>query len=214
MAVDIANETRKVGNALASVRIDQMIVNMAKGIAQGQFELDRKAIENLKVMGLPDTVTIGDEQLSMLEAGFVPSFYQFVDTILELKMEVKVRTEDNKSRSSKETKSASISASGKFMGFKTDVTAAYSKTIDTAHSQKYSQDLSAQSLLRTKLVPVPAPEPLMERITIILEDLRAKLEAKRKELEENPPEGKSLKDAIEEMKTNAMNEMIESLSIG
>src|SRR5688572_24401247 len=103
--VDIAAETLKVGNAMASVRIDQMILNLAKGIAWGQYDLDLVGVQITKMMGVPGTVAIGGELLSMLEAGFVPSFYHFVDTILEYKMEVHIREETNTSLSFKEASS-------------------------------------------------------------------------------------------------------------
>lgn len=200
MARDIAADTLAVGNALASVRIDQMILNLAKGIAWGQYELDKVGVDITKMMGVPGMVTIGDEKLSMLEAGFLPSFYHFVDTILELKMEVNIREEVNTSLSAKSSTSASTSvetggefgvkasASGGFGPFSASVethakahwntksTAAYSRSVDASHSQKFSQDLSATSLMRTKLVPVPAPELLVERIKILLERMREEAE--------------------------------------
>lgn len=192
MAVDIAAETLKVGNAMASVRIDQMILNLAKGIAWGQYELDKVGVDITKMMGVPGTVSIGGDKISMLEAGFIPSFYHFVDTILEMKMEVNMREEHSTHLNFKETSQrkmeteagVEVSAKAKFnffMGsveagmkanYKTKTSAAYSKSLDAGHSQKFSQDLSATSLMRTKLVPVPAPEVLVERIRILLEKLR------------------------------------------
>ncbi|MEO9484723.1 MAG: hypothetical protein ABJG47_14790 [Ekhidna sp.] len=196
MARDISQETLKVGNALASVRIDEMILNLAKGIAWGQYELDRVGVDITKMMGAPGTVSIGGEQVSMLEAGFTPSFYHFVDTILEMKMEVNIREEESSSKSvstktSKEKESSSsykFSASGSAnLGlFKMKASAsgggssksksAYSKAVDSTQSQKYSQDLSASSLMRTKIVPIPPPEILLERIKILLEKLRKEAE--------------------------------------
>lgn len=190
--VDIAEQTAKVGNALTSVKLESMILQLAKGIAWGQYELDKVGVEITKMMGAPGTVSIGGEKLSMLEAGFIPSFYHFVDTILEIKMEVNIREEQASSEATKETTSSSsesetsveTSASAKVdfwigsaemsvkAGYKAKNTAAYSKTVDASHSQKFSQDLSASSLMRTKIVPVPAPELLVERVKILLEKLR------------------------------------------
>jgi hypothetical protein len=200
LAVDIAGETLKVGNALTSVRIDQMILNLAKGIAWGQYELDKVGVEITKMMGVPGTVSIGGEKLSMLEAGFIPSFYHFVDTILELKMEVHVREEESSSQSLKESMSqsaetevgaeasvkagvnafvASVEVSAK-ASYKAKNTSAYSRSVDASHAQKFSQDLSASSLMRTKIVPVPPPELLVERIKILLEKLRKEAEDEQK----------------------------------
>ena len=196
MLVDIANETLKVGNALTSVRIDKSILNLAKGIAWGQYELDIVGVDITKMMGVPGMVTIGEEELSMLDAGFIPSFYHFVDTILEIKMEVNIREEQMTSTATKETVSketvaetagevetslswkgwgARFSARAK-ASWKNKTTSAYSRTVDAAHSQKFSQDLSATSLMRTKIVPVPPPALLLERIKILLERLREEAE--------------------------------------
>lgn len=176
MPVDIAQKAVEVGNAITSLRLDQMILNLAKGIAWGQYELDKVGVDITKMMGVPGTVSIGDKQLSMLEAGFIPSFYHFVDTILEVKMDVNVREEITDTTSTKLSTNASIEAEAKggFGWFSGSVktTAAFSTSKDTTHSQKYNQDLSASSLMRTKLVPVPPPELLLERIKILLEQLR------------------------------------------
>lgn len=202
MQVDIAAETLKVGNAMASVRIDQMILNLAKGIAWGQYELDKVGVDITKMMGVPGTVSIGGEKLSMLEAGFIPSFYHFVDTILEMKMEVNIREEKSSSmgykqsmqRSMEMEAGAEVSAKvgvntylvntevGMKAHWKQKASAAYSQSVDAKHSQKFSQDLSATSLMRTKIVPVPPPELLVERIKMLLDKLRE--EAKLEEAEQ------------------------------
>jgi len=195
--VNIAKESKKVGEALTSVPLDQMIVSMAKGIAWGQYELDKVGMDVTKMMGVPGSVSIGDEQLSMLEAGFLPTFYHFVDTILELKMEINVRQEQSQENKSSATNSyskmaqrtSSSSRSAKLGFFRNSAKASYksssknesktsyAKTVDAAHSQKYSQDLSATSLMRTKLVPKPAPDVLVERIQVLLERMRAEAKA-------------------------------------
>ena len=191
MPRNIAKDALSVGNALASVRIDQMILNLAKGIAWGQYELDKVGIDITRMMGAPGSVAIGGEKLSMLEAGFTPSFYHFVDSILELKMEVNIREEELKETRLKDQKSGSQTMTfnmenttkaqgsvgyGPFsasveselkIGFGYKNESAYLRSLDTTHSQKFSQDLSASSLMRTKLVPVPPPELLLERIRLL-----------------------------------------------
>jgi len=201
MARNVAADTLAVGNALASVRIDQMILNLAKGIAWGQYDPDKVGVDITKMMGVPGTVTIGGDAISMLEAGFIPSFYHFVDTILELKMEVNIREEVATSVSAKMSVSrksevttggelemkTGASASIPYLfsanmemrakaNWETKSTSAYSRSVDASHSQKFSQDLSASSLMRTKLVPVPPPEVLVERIKILLEKLQQESE--------------------------------------
>jgi hypothetical protein len=242
MAVDIASETIKVGNALTSVRIDQMILDLAKGIAWGQYELDKVGVEITKMMGVPGTVSIGGEKLSMLEAGFIPSFYHFVDTILELKMEVSVREEESSSLSLKESMqqgtetevgaeasfkagvngfvaSAEVSAKA---SYRAKSTSAYSRSMDASHAQKFSQDLSASSLMRTKIVPVPPPELLVERIKILLEKLRKQAEEELKQqqaaYEKDPKPENKPKDldqiVLEKVEASVLERVDKSLSGG
>src|SRR6185436_19717344 len=78
-----------------------------KGIAWGQYELDKVGVDITKMMGVHGIVSIGGEKLSMLDAGFVPSFYHFVDTILEIKMDVHIREEEDSSQSLKMSQSGS-----------------------------------------------------------------------------------------------------------
>ncbi len=188
-----AERVKKVGAEIASIPLHEMITELAKGIAWGQYELDKVGVDVTKMMGVPGVVSIGDENLSMIEAGFLPSFYHFVDTILELKMDVSLRQEDFSSVESASTLSGSrteessldykwklkistflgsVTASGKGSN-KRSTTTAYSRSLNTRQSRKYNQDLSSSSLMRTKIVPVPTPQVLLERIQVLLKRLRA-----------------------------------------
>lgn len=228
LSMDIAKQTTAVGAAIASVPIDQMILKLAQGIAWGQYELDKTGVAVTKMMGVPGSVSIGGEKLSMLEAGFLPSFYHFVDTILELKMEVKIREESNQHMSYKESMSkksetemgTSMSVKAKAgmaiasveMGVKASYKAkssqAYSRSVDAGFSQQFSQDLSATSLMRTKIVPKPPPELLVERVKILLEKLR-----KEAEMEAKDGEGKD-KKSLEERLEEKLMEKIENDLLG
>ncbi|MCP5051989.1 MAG: hypothetical protein GY940_32775, partial [bacterium] len=60
-------------------------------------------------------------------------------------------------------------------------TSAFASSLDTTHAQKFSQDLSASSLMRTKIVPVPPPAVLVERINILLDQLKGEAEVEEAE---------------------------------
>ncbi|WP_421765349.1 hypothetical protein [Ekhidna sp.] len=95
-------ETQKVAGAIASMGIDELIFNMAKGIADGQARLDQTCMDLAVQMGdaqiefgkIPGT----DEPdlISLVELGFTPNFYQFVDTILEINVSVTSQYEEEK----------------------------------------------------------------------------------------------------------------------
>ncbi len=185
---NIAQDTANVGNALTSVRIDQMIVNLATGIALGQFQLDKTSIDITRMMGLPEQVNIGGKSRSMLEIGILPTFYHFVDTILEIKMEINIREELDMKKNVKESMGAKLEVEGRYgvpmMGVKAKMTAAYSRTIDTTHAQKFSQDLNAQSLMRTKLVPKPPPEILIRLLEEFIGQQRESAEGNNETLDD------------------------------
>ena len=102
MSSKSAIETQKVAGAIASMGIDELIFNMAKGIADGQARLDQTCMALAVQMGdaqiefgkIPGT----DEPdlISLVELGFTPNFYQFVDTILEINVSVTSQYEEEK----------------------------------------------------------------------------------------------------------------------
>lgn len=95
-------ETQKVAGAIASMGIDELIFNMAKGIADGQARLDQTCMDLAVQMGdaqiefgkIPGTNE--PDLISLVELGFTPNFYQFVDTILEINVSVTSQYEEEK----------------------------------------------------------------------------------------------------------------------
>lgn len=170
-----------VGQELLNVPFPEMVVNLAKAIAEGQFELDRISCEITKLMGDDDKYPVflpklsegdkGTEKFSMIAAGFQPTFYQFTDTIIEVKMAITMTKSTEKS--------ASVSAKAKFFCFSASVNASY--------SSKYSYSVEGSSLLRTKITPVPPN-------TFIQQWMDTKMELDTKEWR------KKLNEAMEEEK--------------
>ena len=110
-------------------------------------------------------------RMSMLELGFTPTFYQFVDTIIEVKIAIKITRETTRTTNSKDTstRTSTFSKGGGVMGAlfggkKRNATAVSTCQVDASYSSKYSYSAEGASLLRTKLVPLPPPPILEERI--------------------------------------------------
>ena len=110
-------------------------------------------------------------RVSMLELGFSPTFYQFVDTIIEVKIAIKItrsyestRTVKTGSQTNTKTGSGGGLFGALFGGKKTDETTVSTSQVDATYSSKYSYSAEGSSLLRTKLVPLPPPPILEERI--------------------------------------------------
>jgi hypothetical protein len=178
-----------VGQELLNVPFPEMVLKLASAIAEGQYKLDMVSCKIAKFMGdkkaapvyLPD-LSSDDEGAeivtSLIGAGFQPTFYQFTDTIIEVKMAISMNQTTEAS--------VSVSASGGWGPFSASVNASY--------SSKYSYSVEGSSLLRTKITPLP-PNTFMQRIldmkaqkmqaefAIKLKEAELKLEMERKALE-------------------------------
>lgn len=126
-------------------------------------------------------------RISMLELGFTPTFYQFVDTIIEVKIAIKITRERTKTTSStdKDTRNKTMKKGGGFFvaifgGDKSVENTVSTSQVDASYSSKYSYSAEGSSLLRTKLVPLPPPPVLEERIRRQMDE---DIERRRKKLD-------------------------------
>jgi hypothetical protein len=122
------------------------------------------------------------QKVSMIELGFVPTFYQFVDTIIEVRIAITIRgsTENVKSEATGSSTSNEYATqyanNGYWWNYYGYVNANQQRQqnvstsqVNAAYSSKYSYDVTGSSLLRTKLVPVPPPAILEERIRALMD---------------------------------------------
>lgn len=91
-------------------------------------------------------------RLSMLELGFTPTFYQFAETTVELRLALRV------TRRSEATGQTHYEVRG--------------APVDAAYQAHYGFDLEGSCVVKTKLVPVPAPPLLDQRIRLLLDEER------------------------------------------
>jgi len=178
-----------IGQQLLDVPFPDMIKSMGLAIAQAQFELDNVSLRMAQMMAgeyeVPDpeddtktekitaTVNFNGEEMSLLELGFTPNFYQFVDTIIEVKISLSMSLEREYKRKTKKV-NATISSGHAFFYAKAKASVS---SVSASYSSKYQYSAEGSSLLRTKLVPVPAPAILEERIRRILDDKFTEQEA-------------------------------------
>ena len=98
-------------------------------------------------------------QLTMLQAGIMPTFYQFTESIIEVKMSI-----SSKSESSSELEAgASLSVSGSYLF----ASATFSSHVNYKTASKYSYSVDGSSLLRTTLKPAPPPTRIMPRFITV-----------------------------------------------
>lgn len=170
-----------IGQDLLNVPMGDMIRQMAFAIADAQVQLDEASLRVAEMMGgqrierdangaptgtpIDTRVFFGNEKVSMMELGFGPTFYQFVDTVIEVKIAIKMTTEIASSTTVKgERKTASLTFGNGRVNYSVTTT-----PIDATYSTKYNYSIEGSSLLRTKLMPIPLPSILEERIRKQLE---------------------------------------------
>ncbi len=174
-----------VGKQLSDVQLSKIIRDMGIGIAQAQFELDRTSMRLAQMMSGgayeeevegPDgqvtletrpgvLISFDGKKYSMLQLGFTPTFYQFVDTLLEIKMSISMATE-SVSKSSQTHFSSEAKGSVGWLSAKGSLKAS---VVSASFAAKYQYSAEGSSLIRTKLVPVPPPAILEERIRRIMD---------------------------------------------
>ncbi len=129
-------------------------------------------------------------RMSMLELGFSPVFYQFVDTIIEVKIAIKItrtrsysKTRSNKvvNRSNAHRRKRNFWGSKRSSSNRSQVS---TSQVDATYASKYSYTAEGASLLRTKLSPVPPPAMLEERIRGLMEGEDAR---RAEQLEKDTP---------------------------
>lgn len=103
-------------------------------------------------------------RLSMMELGFVPAFYQFVDTVIEVKVALRI----NQVTAPIDPATGDVMAvpAGGWAGDAAQRTgvSVSSTPVDAGYAAAYNFNLELASVFRTKLVPVPPPAVLEERL--------------------------------------------------
>lgn len=172
-----------VGQELLNVPFSEMVYQLANSIAEAQMKLDENSIKILEVMGNQEKAPVylpslkvdekGDFieeniETSMIGAGFQPTFYQFAETIIEVKMAITINRESTY-ESKYEGKQKTYSRTGR----RITVT---STPVNATYSSKYNYTQEGSSTLRTRLVPVPPNTIIEKQIELKSQYMAAKYE--------------------------------------
>ena len=146
MATDVVNRQ------LENVPVGVLIRKLGESIAEAQIAMDRLAIQSLRAMADRGesgvTLPGSSETRSMLELGFLPTFYHFNGATLEAFVAFSV------------TESSEVTVGGS-LGVNIGLISA---TINASYTSKYSFSASATSSVRATIVSVPPPAPLNDFI--------------------------------------------------
>lgn len=133
-----------ITSALTNSPLSSMIENMGLSVATAQAALDSNSIDMLKSLA-SSTVEIGGNQVSLLNLGFVPSFYAFTEASFEAKMDFAM----------------SESTAFDVNGVVSVETKMVSTTVSAGYARKFDQSASASSSIAARMVSLPPPENLV-----------------------------------------------------
>jgi hypothetical protein len=201
----MANLPVSVGQELLNVPFPEMVEKLSLAIAHAQLALDLNSIKTAQALAnttIPEgTVAVAiketvdadgnvtntevlynDKEMPLLAFGLNPTFYNFADTIIEVKMAITMVIErastvsfgskfsfENKTKFTTSFKSgglASLLVGKGSASLENTTTVAYSATFDAKYSSKFSFKEEGASLLRTVLRPVPPPQRAIPKITV------------------------------------------------
>ena len=138
-----------VGTELLNVPFPDMVYQLASAISRSQANLDRESIAILKIMGDKENAPVSlpsvqiengqlkevDIETSMIGAGFQPTFYQFAETIIEVKMAITMSRATEYTNKTKGEKTVTSSTS-RWWGLSRN-SVVTTTPIDATYSSKY-----------------------------------------------------------------------------
>lgn len=100
-------------------------------------------------------------QMNMLQAGLFPTFYQFTEASVEVRMSITMREERE---GTAEGRTQPTARAGPFaLGF----SRAYASTVDYRNSNTFNYQAQGASVLRATMRPVPPPSRLQPTVTTV-----------------------------------------------
>jgi hypothetical protein len=184
----------KMANAIAQSqrRLDKASLDTARALAKAKVKVipdiyeivEKKKISDMLDAGstLPagvsdtDTIAVRTEtakaiDMTLMQAGLLPTFYQFTESLIEVKISI-----SHRSSSSREFEagaefeiSTEAEAHGGLFGFgaSASVSTTFASHVNYKSSSTYDYSAEGSSLLRTTLKPVPAPPRIIPRIVTV-----------------------------------------------
>jgi len=101
-------------------------------------------------------------KVSMMELGFVPNFYQFADTVIEMKLTMRIHKQSQNSAQNNDL------STGDYL-----TTVA---PMDAGYSSSYNFSAEMATTVKTKIVPIPPPVALEERVKQLTDQAGRELE--------------------------------------
>ncbi len=185
----------KMANAIAQGqrRLDKSSLDTARALAKARVNVipdiyeivEKKKLSDTLETGasLPgastgdvDTIAVRTEtakavSMTLMQAGLMPTFYQFTESLIEVKISI-----SHRSSSSREFEagaefeiSTEAEAHGSLFGFggSASVSTTFASHVNYKSASTYDYSAEGSSLLRTTLKPVPPPARIIPRIVTV-----------------------------------------------
>ena len=150
------------GEALLEAPIGELIQRVASSIAESQLKLDQIGVRVASLLA-EAKVTFNKAdgtpvEKSLLELGFMPTFYAFTETDIEIKMTIQLKVDEDLTISGEASagQGEGVEAAKRVVPFGISISAEYHR--------KYGFDMSGSSMVKTRLVSVPPPSVFLETI--------------------------------------------------
>jgi hypothetical protein len=162
-----------VGQELLAVPLPEMVLKLGLGIAEAQRALDENSVataqmlaettvplvmavtQTIKADGTVEFTSADPIDVSLLQIGLMPTFYQFSEATIEVTMDIKTTT------STETNVKVSSKASVGFGCFSASV------NVDVSHNRKFGKEVHGTSKLTTKMVPVPPPPRIAPELIFV-----------------------------------------------
>ncbi len=153
------------GEALLEAPIGELIQRVASSIAEAQLKLDQIGVRVATLLS-EAKVTFNKAdgtpvEKSLLELGFLPTFYAFTETEIEIKLTIQLKVDED--FTIKGSATAGSTATGEGVEAAKRIVP-FGITISADYHRKYGFDMTGSSLVKTKLLSVPPPSVFLETI--------------------------------------------------
>jgi hypothetical protein len=181
----------KLANAIAQGqrKLDKASLDTARALARAKVKVIPEIYEVIQpgevttpegstvpVTGVDVKMTAADPvSYTLLQAGLTPTFYQFTESVIEVKISISQSSEvSSETEIGSEFEISSETEAEAHAGFflfgasaKVKTSTSFASHVNYTNSTKYSYSAEGSSLLRTTLKPVPPPPRLLPRIVTI-----------------------------------------------
>ena len=164
MTLDTKAQAMAHGEALLEAPIAELIYRVAASIAEAQLKLDQVGVRVASLLSeteVPFTKADGKTVVkkSLLELGFLPPFYAFTKTEIEVKMTLNLKVEESttiKGNVNAGQSGEGLNAAKRVVPFGVSISADYHR--------KYEFDMQGTSSVKATLVSLPAPSVFVDTI--------------------------------------------------